>query len=308
MARIFHIILITFFVPCALHAMDLTFRPYIAADSQDGNDNLPALSTLEEGGGGQIPASEPTTKTKNPVFAQLPSVPPKPTQKPWFGALERLIQEPRRINRNRLPPPRFTDDNDDDADYIPLEETKPVKKAPKEPIVKAIIAHMEKETFRKFMYDMENMEMLDEHAYRRTFAYLIRCQHDNPNFIFALKMQNGTPDIIRNIEEKTKYRFPNNIVVRDKTLIPHACSLSEAACCTAAKVTEQCKFIIEDMTDIAHGNIKEVEREIPTHTYFIQKAINEYLDRVLDLLMETPEARRKRLYKNAIKAFPQELW
>lgn len=305
MTRIFQIIFITLFMPCALRAMDdLIFGADVQARNQADNDDAPALRSLEEGGGGQIPASATTTEAQNPVFTRLrfnPDVPPKPPQKPRVGAMQRLIQGSKRINRDRLPAPLFTDDNDDDFDYIPLEEKKPVQKAPKKPIINAIIAHMEKETFRKFMYDMENMKMLDTDAYGKTIAYLMQCQNDNVNFIFVSKMHNGTPDIIRSIEEKTKYRFPNNIVVRDKTLNPYACSLSEVACCTAARITEQRKVTIENMTDNAQGDIKEVERETPTVSYFIQKAINEYLDLVLDLLMESPEARKERLYKNAIR-------
>jgi hypothetical protein len=167
--------------------------------------------------------------------------------------------------------------------------------------VKTITATLEQETLRKFTYDMQTMQTLDYPAYFVTMYCLKLLRTKDQKFLSTLGITNGTPSIIRYIEEKTKYRFPENIVVRTKQY-PYARSLADVAFCTEHRVSEQ-KLACIDITAPQKSDADIIKKELlscsPAH--LIQCAVNTYLDQSDATENETPEEREKRVYSKAFK-------
>jgi hypothetical protein len=198
------------------------------------------------------------------------------------------------------------DDSDSESDPIPFPSHTKCH-------IDAIIDQIKKGTLRKFTYDMENMRDLDRRTIMHdgniidisssayTIAYLQYHRHSDANFLYPLKMTGGTPDIIRGIQERRQYQFPNNIILTDDTL-PNTTPLVCGSCCTEQRVREEKNMVIEGEIYQLPKDIQDtIKREIPSPAYFIQTAVNQYLDIVQQWQNETPEARKKRLYKRAIR-------
>jgi len=165
--------------------------------------------------------------------------------------------------------------------------------------IESIITVLKRETLRKFTYDMETMQELDPHAYRITMICLQGWYLRDKDFVYNRKIDHGTPAIIRHIESKTSYRFPENIVVRTKQY-PHACSLADIAFCTEARVKEQKNFLV-DLHQPSSTDREKIFKEIPPSAHLIERAILAYLDQIDALEKETPKQRRKRIYKKAFE-------
>lgn len=198
-------------------------------------------------------------------------------------------------------------DSEDDEPSIPrgprksIKANAPEKQASRIPeIVNWINNTLSKESLRKFTYDMDLMKSLNEDAYQKTILQLESWREKDTDFLNKLTIKNGTPDIIRVIESQTSYRFPKNIVVRNKEH-PHACSLAEVACLTEARVKEH-KNALVDFSNPSSTERDQIYREIPACCYLMQTAIIAYLDQIKAIKEETLEQRKERIYERASEA------
>lgn len=270
-------------------------------------DDLEFIFKLEQKDTGQAQAQ---TAAENPLL-RVPPPPPSIFQPPAAPEKPKNVLIFKRPNTQNCPnpflsPPKkkksFLLDSDDEQDYIPIPQPKPINvpiTPPKAPLdieleIESITNTLNRETLRKFTYDMEAMQELDARAYAITIGYLQMLREEDKDFLYTLKINTGTPDIIRYIESKTSYRFPENIVVRTKQY-PYACSLASVAFCTEKRVYELKKFLVHS----SRADIYKLDKEVPSCAYLIEQAILAYLDQLDALEKETPAQRRKRIYKKA---------
>jgi len=277
------------------------------------NDDVFFNDTLQEAQ--QWGTMDAETDEKSAAFKQVPPAPP-----PLPSNKSNIILHFKRSNQNTdqvhfkseqkkrsnlflLPPRKKKDLLDldlDDEEFIPSlisahEEPTHQNESPGKikNIIDSLTATLQRETLRKFTYDMRGIQILDSNAYAMTILCLQVLRAKNKTFVYT-----GTPDIMQYIEEKGWYKFPENIVIRKKQY-PYACSITDAAValCTIKRVNEQ-KNALVDQEDLSKTDDDTIFKAIPASTALIKGAIITYLDQVEAIENETPKERKKRMYRN----------
>ena len=301
MKYILHSLILCFLLPaCVLHAMeDEDF--VLNFESKEDNNNAANAAT------------------DNPLFSLLPPplvLPPVSTARP-SNILRFKHPKP-----NAAPAPAPAPDTNTNAanskkrsnlflspannkksifDLDDDDDTPPAVEAPPQPqpeilsyhmkkAISSITATLKRETLRKFTYDMECLQILDDHAYEMTMLCLQTLHKKDEKFLYNLGIKNGIPGIIAYIEGKKWYQFPENIVVRTKKY-PHASPLASVAFCTEKRVNEQKNHLV-NTTYFSPSEKDRIYKEIPSYGYLIEEAILTYLD---------PAKRAEQQYKNARK-------